>query len=125
MMKKSMDDAALRKKIIALLKEAGSTSSARDLNDAVKNMLKILPPPPVKMSPAQPARPRAHAPLPDFLAAGSWTKAESEYLVIDLSTWAVRPAGEAPNLSDEHCRTTELWLRRIPRRNFRHGRYLS
>ncbi len=118
MMKKSMDDAVLRKKIIVLLKDAGSTSSTRDLNDAVRNMLKILPPPPVKMIPAHPPRPCAHPPLPDFLAAGSWTRAESEYLVIDLSTWAVRPAGEAPNLSDEKCRTTELWLRRVPAGTF-------
>ena len=49
MMKKSMDDDILRQKIIALLKESGSTSSDSDLNAAVMNMLKILPPPVVKL----------------------------------------------------------------------------
>ena len=124
MMKKSMDDDVLRKKIIVLLKEAGSPSSARDLTSAVRSMLKNLPPPVVK-SAAQDlhggkmncARTK-HPPLPDFLATGSWSKAESEYLVIDLSTWAVRPAAEEPNLSDENCRTMELWLRRIPAGTF-------
>lgn len=124
MMKKSMDDDVLRKKIIALLKEAGSPSSARDLTNAVRSMLKNLPPPIVKsaaqdphedkMSPAR----TKHPPLPAFLAAGSWSRAESEYLVIDLSTWGVRLVAEAPNLSDENCRTMELWLRRIPAGTF-------
>ena len=49
MMKKSMDDDILRQKIIALLKESGSSSSDSDLNNAVMNMLKILPPPVVKL----------------------------------------------------------------------------
>ena len=49
MMKKSMDDDILRQKIIALLKESGSTSSDSDLNAAVMNMLKILPPPVIKL----------------------------------------------------------------------------
>ena len=49
MMKKSMDDEVLRQKIIALLKDFGSSSSDSDLNNAVMNMLKILPPPVIKL----------------------------------------------------------------------------
>lgn len=47
--KKSMDDEGLRFQIINLLKSAGASSSDRDLNNAVMNMLKILPPPVVKL----------------------------------------------------------------------------
>ncbi len=43
--KKSMDDAVLRRRVIKLLQEAGSTSSEEELNLVVMNMLKILPPP--------------------------------------------------------------------------------
>ena len=56
MMKKSMDDEILRQKIITLLKEAGSSSSDSDLNNAVMNMLKILPPPVIKLN-AERSRP--------------------------------------------------------------------
>ncbi|MDO5576336.1 MAG: DNA (cytosine-5-)-methyltransferase [Fibrobacter sp.] len=45
MIRKSMDDEVLRSKIIELLKASGSPSTDRDLNNAVMNMLKILPPP--------------------------------------------------------------------------------
>jgi len=44
-----MDDDVLRHKIIDLLKKFGASSSDRDLNKAVMNMLKILPPPVVKL----------------------------------------------------------------------------
>ena len=47
--KKSMDDEGLRFQIINLLKSAGASSSGSDLNNAVMNMLKILPPPVVKL----------------------------------------------------------------------------
>ena len=50
MVKKSMDDGILRQKIIDLLKDAGASSSDGDLNTAVMNMLRILPPPVVKLS---------------------------------------------------------------------------
>lgn len=43
-MNKSMDDVSLRKKIIDLLRKEGATSSDEELNLAVMNMLKILPP---------------------------------------------------------------------------------
>jgi len=44
-MNKSMDDILLRKKIVDLLREEGATATEKDLNRAVMNMLKILPPP--------------------------------------------------------------------------------
>ncbi len=46
------------------------------------------------------------------------------YLVIDLSggveaeSYPCRYTDTAPDLSDDACRTTELWLRRIPRGTF-------
>ena len=46
------------------------------------------------------------------------------YLVVDLSggpdvtSYPVRYSREAPNLNDDKCRTTELWLRRIPAGTF-------
>ena len=45
------------------------------------------------------------------------------YLAIDLASgstgeYPVRPMPHAPNLSDDTCRTTELWLRRIPAGTF-------
>ncbi len=43
-MNKSMDDISLRNKIVKLLKVEGATSSDEELNRAVMNMLKILPP---------------------------------------------------------------------------------
>lgn len=49
MIRKSMDDEILRHKIVSLLKESGSSSSDTDLNNAVMNMLRILPPPVVKL----------------------------------------------------------------------------
>ena len=49
------------------------------------------------------------------------------YMVVDLSggpdatSYPVRYTGEAPNLDDDTCRTTELWLRRIPAGKFLMG----
>ena len=43
------------------------------------------------------------------------------YLVIDLKTWKKRYTSLPPNLDDDTCRTTELWLRRIPAGTFRMG----
>ena len=49
------------------------------------------------------------------------------YMVVDLSggpdaaNYPVRYTGEAPNLDDDTCRTTELWLRRIPAGKFLMG----
>ena len=48
-MRKSMDDELLRQQIIEILQNAGSSSTKEDLNMAVMNMLKILPPPVVKL----------------------------------------------------------------------------
>ena len=44
-----MDDELLRQQIIEILQNAGSYSTKEDLNMAVMNMLKILPPPVVKL----------------------------------------------------------------------------
>ena len=43
---------------------------------------------------------------------------EPDYLVVDLNTGAVTPSSTGPDLSDDTCRTTELWLRRIPKGTF-------
>ncbi len=40
------------------------------------------------------------------------------YLVVNLNTGAVTPSTTGPDLSDDTCRTTELWLRRIPKGTF-------
>ncbi len=48
-------------------------------------------------------------PEPDFT---------SDYLVVDLNTGAVTPSSTGPDISDDTCRTTELWLRRIPKGTF-------
>jgi len=47
--------------------------------------------------------------------------AERTYLVIDLETWQVRYTDAAPDLDDDTCRTTELWLRYIPAGTFTMG----
>ena len=46
---------------------------------------------------------------------------EPDYLVVDLNTGAVTPSSTGPDLSDDTCRTTELWLRRIPKGTFTMG----
>lgn len=43
------------------------------------------------------------------------------YLVVNLNTGAVAPSATGPDLSDDTCRTTELWLRRIPKGTFTMG----
>ena len=49
------------------------------------------------------------------------------YAIVDLSggptaaSYPVRYTDAAPNLEDDACRTTELWLRRIPARTFTMG----
>ena len=49
-------------------------------------------------------------------------KVQSEtYLVVDLSTGRSRHTNEAPNLSGDTCRTTELWLHWIPAGTFTMG----
>ena len=40
------------------------------------------------------------------------------YLVVNLNTGAVTSSSTGPDLSDDTCRTTELWLRRIPKGTF-------
>ncbi len=42
----------------------------------------------------------------------------SDYLVVDLNTGAVTSSSTGPDLSNDTCRTTELWLRRIPKGTF-------
>lgn len=49
MIRKSMYDETLRRQIVELLKISGSSSVESDLNHAVMNMLKILPPPVVRL----------------------------------------------------------------------------
>ena len=44
-----------------------------------------------------------------------------EYLVVDLNTGTVTSSTAGPDLSDDTCRTTELWLRRIPKGTFTMG----
>ena len=51
-----MDDEPLRRQIIEILQNAGSSSTEGDLNTAVMNMLKILPPPVTKLK-AEESRP--------------------------------------------------------------------
>ena len=46
---------------------------------------------------------------------------EPDYLVVNLNTGAVTPSSTAPDLSYDTCRTTELWLRRIPKGTFTMG----
>ena len=43
------------------------------------------------------------------------------YLVVNLNTGAVTSSSTGPDLSDDTCRTTELWLRRIPKGTFTMG----
>ena len=45
----------------------------------------------------------------------------SDYLVVNLNTGAVTPSAAGPDLSNDTCRTTELWLRRIPKGTFTMG----
>ncbi len=47
--------------------------------------------------------------------------AEVPYLVVNLNTGAVTSSSTGPDLSDDACRTTELWLRRIPKGTFTMG----
>ena len=47
--------------------------------------------------------------------------ADGTYLVIDLETWQYRYTDTAPDLDDDTCRTTELWLRYIPAGTFTMG----
>ena len=50
-----------------------------------------------------------------------------QYLIIDLSSgpnashYPCRSTNDPPNLAEDTCRTTELWLRRIPAGNFTMG----
>ena len=43
------------------------------------------------------------------------------YLVVNLTTWNFRHSATPPDLNDDTCRTTELWLRKIPRGSFAMG----
>lgn len=43
------------------------------------------------------------------------------YLVVNLNTGAVTSSSTGPDLSDDTCRTTELWLRRIQKGTFTMG----
>ena len=45
----------------------------------------------------------------------------SDYLVVNLNTGAVTPSAAGPDLANDTCRTTELWLRRIPKGTFTMG----
>ncbi len=43
------------------------------------------------------------------------------YMVVNLETWKVCYTSQPPNLDDDTCRTTELWLRQIPPGTFMMG----
>lgn len=43
------------------------------------------------------------------------------YLVVDLLTWKTRSISRPPDHNNDTCRTTELWLRRIPAGTFTMG----
>ncbi len=43
------------------------------------------------------------------------------YLVVDLNTGVITTSSAGPELSDDTCRTTELWLRRIQKGTFTMG----
>ena len=50
--------------------------------------------------------------------------AAQKYLVVydlDKTTWQYRYTDEEPDLNDDTCRTTELWLRQIPAGTFKMG----
>ncbi len=40
------------------------------------------------------------------------------YMVVDLMTWKVSYSAYPPNLDDDKCRKTELWLKKIPKGDF-------
>ncbi|MBP5672513.1 MAG: formylglycine-generating enzyme family protein [Victivallales bacterium] len=40
------------------------------------------------------------------------------YLIVDLTTWTFSYSAFPPNMNDGRCRTTELWLRKIPKGRF-------
>ncbi|MBR4902651.1 MAG: formylglycine-generating enzyme family protein [Victivallales bacterium] len=40
------------------------------------------------------------------------------YMVVNLATWKVSYSAYPPNLDDDKCRTTELWLKKIPKGDF-------
>lgn len=46
---------------------------------------------------------------------------KTTYLVLDLATFETRGTDEVPDLGDNKCRTTELWLRRIEPGTFMMG----
>ena len=60
----------------------------------------------------------------EVTATINFSRPENTYLVIDLSggteadNFPYRFTGELPDWSDDKCRTTELWLRRIPKGTF-------
>lgn len=74
MTKKSMDNEVLRRRIVELLKSAGASSTEQNLNLAVMNMLKILPPPVIKLR-AQESAPTA-----------SWSKNKKPDFVFPSAT---------------------------------------
>ena len=47
--------------------------------------------------------------------------ADDTYLVINLKTWQYRYTDDEPDLDNDTCRTTELWLRQIPAGTFMIG----
>ncbi len=47
--------------------------------------------------------------------------ADGTYLVVNLKTWQYRYTDDEPDLDDDTCRTTELWLRQIPAGTFMMG----
>ena len=54
----------------------------------------------------------------EFTVAGELSQNAGTYLVIDLVTGIHRFSETGPELSDDVCRTTQLWLRRIPAGSF-------
>ena len=69
----------------------------------------------------------ALAAMPSVCLLAQDVPGECQWMVVDLSggpfaeRYPVREERHGPDLSDDRCRTTELWLRRIPAGTFRMG----
>ena len=57
----------------------------------------------------------------EAVGAGTAGANNSKYLVVNLENGTKRYTNQAPDLSKDDCRTTELWLRRIPAGSFTMG----
>ena len=62
-------------------------------------------------------------PMPDNEVSliSNFVDTDSLYMVVNLITGETRYSATAPNINDDTCRTTELWLRKIPAGTFSMG----